>query len=149
MKRILILLGFALTVVIAYPADTKEVKRTFDNLTINSTYAVKMDVVDLLNQVRLENGAEEVSTQYVLADGAQAWSAELVNDFDHDKRQSTGKFKGEVILMYEGELRPERIISEFLNSRPHRNTILSKQFKNVGVGIKIVGNNNFVVVRFG
>lgn len=149
MKRILILLGFALTVVIAYPADTKEVKRTFDNLTINSTYAVKMDVVDLLNQVRLENGAEEVSTQYVLADGAQAWSAELVNDFDHDKRQSTGKFKGEVILMYEGELRPERIISEFLNSPPHRNTILSKQFKNVGVGIKIVGNNNFVVVRFG
>lgn len=147
MKKVLVFLGLMLMFAIGYSTPIDEVKDTFLKLT-EPVHVIKMDVIDQLNQVRSELNLPEVSYQYNLTDGAQLWSAELSKEFKHDNLRSTGKFEGEVILQYDGDLNHEKIINEFLNSPPHKVILLNKEYKNVGVGISRIKETNYVVLRF-
>lgn len=153
-KTLTLLFGLLLVAAIGYSSDftvvkdhlKKEVKEivTFENVT-----ATKAVVIEELNSVRSGISLDNVTYEYTLDNGAQAWAYSISEDnVTHDLNRSTGQFKAETILMYEGELRPERIVSEFMNSPKHRQILTSASYSKIGVGIKRTSGVNFVVMRF-
>ena len=114
-----------------------------------NTTATKMSVTDEVNVVRSQTGLNTFTYNNMLDQQAQAWVYQLTEDnIVHDLKRTTGQYKGEVILMYSGELIPERIVSEFMNSPRHKQIILNSDYTKIGVGIKRKEGINYVVMRF-
>lgn len=154
-KTLTLIFGLLLVAAIGYSSDfrvvkdhlkkeIKEIVTSFDNVT-----AIKMNVIDEVNVVRSQTGLDKFIYNVTLDQQAQAWAYKMSEDnVTHDIKRSTGQYKGEVILMYEGELIPERIVSEFLNSPRHKQIILNSDYSKIGVGIKRMSGTNYVVMRF-
>ena len=135
MKKTLTLLGLLLVAAISF---------SFESIT-----DVKTSLYEELNALRSNKGLNGVTYNMSLEQSAQNWVYQLSQDnVTHDLKRSTGQFKGEVILMYEGELRSERLLSEFMNSPSHKQIILNSDYHKVGIGIKRTEGANYVVIRF-
>ncbi len=154
-KTLTLLLGLLLVVAIGRASDFTDVKQTFKTElskvvpSFENVTAVKANVFEELNTYREDLGLDKFTYNITLDQQAQNWVYQLSEDnVTHDLRRSTGQFKGEVILMYEGELRPERILGEFLNSPQHKQIILNSNYRQAGIGIKRTSGANFVVIRF-
>lgn len=153
-KTLTLLLGLLLVVAIGRASDFNDVKDHFKKevteiLSFENVTAIKANVIDELNTYRAGIGLDKVIYNVTLDQAAQNWVYQLSEEnVSHDIHRSTGQFAGEVVLMYTGELRPERILSEFLNSPPHKQIILNAGYSKIGVGIKRTSGANYVVMRF-
>lgn len=154
-KTLLLIIGLMLVAAIGFSSDFKDVKRTFKAElsyalpSFENVTAIKASVVDEINSVRAGIGLDIFTYNTTLDQTAQTWAYQMSEaNVTHDLRRSTGQFKGEVVLMYEGDLRPERIVSEFLASPRHKQIMLNSDYSKIGIGIKRMSGANYVVIRF-
>lgn len=54
---------------------------------------------------------------------------------------SSSPYVGEVIVSYPRQATPRDVVSAWMSSAPHREEILRRSFKDVGVGISVRGSN--------
>ncbi len=153
-KTLTLLFGLMLVAAIGYSSDfavvkdhlKKEVKEIY---LMENVSAVKANVFEELNAYRSNIGLEELTYNVTIDQQAQNWVYQLSEDnVTHDIHRMTGQYKVEVVLMYTGELRPERILAEFLNSPRHKQIILNSDYTKIGIGIKRIDGANYVVMRF-
>ena len=108
--------------------------------TNGSEYAY--EVIDLVNQVRAENGLGSVSATSQLMDAAQVRATETATLFSHTRPDGSlyvtafngvsYRATGENIAT--GQRTPQSVMASWLNSTGHRNNILNPEFKHIGVG---------------
>lgn len=157
-RSILLLIGLTLATVVGYSADLTDLReslkgdivRTVDALVPTSVVEAKAEVLVEINAMRAENSVAALRIDYALDQGAQEWAYQLSDDafYRHDTNKVSGIFDGEIITVYEGELRPDEIARLFYNSPEHRRILLDPQYQRIGVGIRRWQNVNYVVVRF-
>lgn len=149
MKKFLLLLGLLMCAVIGYAIDFKEVKKEIKTEFIKitedllATDALRVAVIDELNAMR----ESEIQKDWLLEQGAQKWANQLEANFEHDVSQTSGRFGGEAILFYQGRFSPQRVVGELMNSPQHRTLLLNQSYNRIGVGIRRVGKDNYVVIR--
>lgn len=154
-KTLLLVIGLLTVTVIGYSAPSLPIiKATFENsihrtFTVEDIVSARISVVEELNVARVELGIEKVALEYSLEASAQTWAYQLSDgNVTHDIERKTGEFTAEVILMYEGDLKPEVILTEFMRSQQHKDIIMNAGYRKIGVGIKRWQGANFVVMRF-
>ena len=110
-----------------------------------SNYATFEDeVVRLINEQRVANGLNELTTVYSLSAVAQTRAQELTQSYSHTRPDGTSCFtalteagiyycsSGENIAA--GFSTPEAVVNAWMNSPRHRANILSPKYNMVGVG---------------
>ncbi|HQG02837.1 MAG TPA: CAP domain-containing protein [Thermoleophilia bacterium] len=147
-KLALFLAVAILTTLVALPATASAA------ITLTPT---EKKIVSLVNKARTERGLHKLYVKPCLVRAARAHSAEMGGEqyFDHDsfsgdsfarrlikfgyKRAGYSFWKvGEDIAWGSGLYSaPEVIFDGWMHSKPHRAVILTKRFRNIGVGVKV------------
>ncbi len=136
---------------------------------------IEKRVHELINQERSNYGLKSISWDEKLASIAKAHSQDMVNRdyYSHDSPEgisfsdryskagyncqiqiSTNKFSlgGENINYLEGYYYDEKIasaaVNSWMNSEGHKQNILTKYFKNEGIGVAISGNEVYITQNF-
>lgn len=114
--------------------------------TASSVSEYEKEVVRLVNEIRVENGLNELTLNTELSDIARLKSQDMKDKgyFSHtsptygspfDMMKSFGvtyKSAGENIAM--GYSTPEAVVDGWMNSKGHRENILNSSYKEIGVG---------------
>ncbi|MDE5859106.1 MAG: sporulation protein [Oscillospiraceae bacterium] len=120
--------------------------------TVSSVSEYEKEVVRLVNEIRVENGLNELTLNTELSDIARLKSQDMKDKgyFSHtsptygspfDMMKSFGityKTAGENIAM--GYRSPESVVEGWMNSKGHRENILKASYKEIGVGYVASGN---------
>ena len=131
--------------------DTSVTKPSTGN-TADSVSEYEKEVVRLVNEIRVENGLNELTLNTELSDIARLKSKDMKDNgyFSHtsptygspfDMMKSFGityKSAGENIAM--GYKTPEAVVDGWMNSKGHRENILNSSYKEIGVGYVSSGN---------
>lgn len=118
----------------------------------NAMTAYELEVVELVNDIRRQNGLGELKINWQLSRVARYKSEDMKknNYFDHqsptygspfDMMRSFGisyKTAGENIA--KGQKSPKAVVDAWMNSKGHRANILSSSYKEIGVGHVSNGN---------
>ncbi len=114
------------------------------NSVEGSASAYAYEVLDLVNQVRAENGIGKVSATQELMNAAQVRAMETTTLFSHDRpdgsscftafQQSGAKYRTAGENIAAGQPTPASVIDAWMHSTGHRANILNPEFKHLGVG---------------
>jgi len=108
------------------------------------------EVIRLVNEQRVANGLNELSTYYDLNAVAQTRAQELTQSYSHTRPDGSSCFtaltqagiyyysSGENIASGYGT--PEAVVNAWMNSPGHRANILSPKFNYIGVGVSADGS---------
>jgi uncharacterized protein YkwD len=149
--RFVALVVLAATVVLVIGAvDASAAKRTFHRSAAND--AVESEVVRLLNGIRASQGLAALRADSELNDAADSHSRGMVSSgvFSHDSASGTrcdvrirkfvkARMVGETISWLAGTpaaQQAQRTVDLWMNSPPHRQTLLTAAFKRIGVSRK-------------
>lgn len=100
-------------------------------------------VIELCNEQRIAYGLQPLEEDSVLDELAEIRANEIITRFDHVRPDESNCFsvlKGKTEWMTAGEniatgqLTPEEVVDDWMNSEGHRANILSPEFKKIGVG---------------
>lgn len=106
----------------------------------NNDYAYQ--VLYLINQIRKENGLNELTMDYTLIEIANIRAEEITRNWSHTRPDGTdwwtihqqfglyGKF-GENLAY--GQENPTEVVQAWMNSETHRANILNAEFKTIGI----------------
>jgi uncharacterized protein YkwD len=116
------------------------------------TDRVESEVIDLLNGIRAQNGLPSLRRDRDLADAAESHSKGMIASgvFSHDSASGTrcdvrirrfvkARIVGETISWLAGtpsSQQAERTVELWMNSPPHRETLLTASFRRIGVSRK-------------
>jgi uncharacterized protein YkwD len=141
MRKILLSLLASLAILVAPAAGQAAV-----NVTYKSTN--EQQVLTLLNQIRQQNGLSRLAFSAPLRNAARAHSADMLQRsfFDHNSPTETwdariarylkAPLTGENIAMGSGSLAtPASIVTQWMQSPPHRAIILTADLHRVGLGL--------------
>ena len=116
------------------------VETTNETVSYNTDYAYQ--VLYLINQIRKENGLNELTMNYTLIEIANIRSEEITRYWSHTRPDGTdwwtiyqqyglyGKF-GENLAY--GQENPEEVVQAWMNSETHRANILNAEFNKIGI----------------
>lgn len=119
--------------------------------TRNTSYANQ--VITIVNQERAKAGLPALKADSELNENAMMRATECAVVFDHKRPDGSQwwtineeRCNGENIA--KGQLTPAQVVASWMNSQTHRDNILSKDFKYIGVGCFTKGNNTYWVQLF-
>lgn len=108
------------------------------------------EVIRLVNEQRVANGLDELTTYYELNAVAQTRAQELTQSYSHTRPNGESCFTAltEAGIYYysageniaSGYSTPEAVVKGWMNSPGHRANILSPKFNNIGVGVSADGS---------
>jgi uncharacterized protein YkwD len=143
MRKILISLLVSLSLVIVPAVSQAATKKAFRSSS-------EQQVLVLLNEIRQQHGLSNFTASAPLRNAARFHSTDMLQNgyFDHDSRNETwdarvsryvkGVTIGENIAWGSGSFgTPEGIVTQWMNSPPHRRIILTAGLHRVGLGIAI------------
>jgi uncharacterized protein YkwD len=141
MRKILLSLVASLAILVAPAAG-----QAAANVTYKSTS--EQQVLTLLNQIRQQNGLSRLAFSAPLRNAARAHSTDMLQRafFDHNSPTETwdariarylkAPLTGENIAMGSGSLAtPASIVTQWMQSPPHRAIILTAGLHRVGLGL--------------
>ncbi len=119
--------------------------------TRNEAYAKQ--VITLVNQERAKAGLPALKADTELTENAMMRATECTVVFGHTRPDQSqwwtineARCNGENIA--KGQLSPAQVVSSWMNSQTHRDNILNKDFKYIGVGCFTKGNTTYWVQLF-
>ncbi len=105
-------------------------------------YSMAWQVLDLINQQRSANGCSVLTMDKDLLEAAMQRAAEISSSFSHTRPDGSSwttitntratKTYGENIAA--GQTTPQAAVTAWMNSAPHRSSILNNGFKSIGIG---------------
>ena len=119
--------------------------------TYNDSYA--KEVITLVNQERAKAGLPALVADTELSGNAKTRAAECAVNFSHTRPNgkqwytiNEQRCNGENIA--QGQPTPAQVVANWMTSKTHRENILNKNFKYIGVGCFTKGNNTYWVQIF-
>lgn len=107
-------------------------------------------MIELVNEVRAENGLGSVTSTPELMRTAQIRAEETATLFSHTRpdgsicytafRENGVSYKAIGENIASGQMSPEGVMQSWMSSTSHRANILSPEFKHIGVGCYQSGN---------
>ena len=123
----------------------------------------QIEIIVLINNQRSENGAKNLWYSETLGEIANVRVNDMLerNYFSHYTPEGTNVFNlmdsWEIRASYRGEnlargepsvVTPENVIEAWMKSKSHRDNLLRKAYRNIGVGIGTNGTEKIIVVLF-
>lgn len=137
--------------------NTNEISQENDdneqNNNIENGYYIQnsaKEVLDLVNQARLENGLSPLKWNNTLESAAMLRAKEIVNKFDHTRPDGTlcftafnvdYNFAGENIAG--GQTTAKSVFNSWMNSPEHRDNILDPDFTEMSIGLYYSPNTKY------
>ena len=115
-------------------------------------YEDAFEHLKLLNEMRAENGLEPLVMDKQLLEAAMVRSAECLIYYEHIRpcnkslRELCNYADGENIAL--GAKSPSQALRQFYNDKPHRDNMLSADWKSVGIGVFVQGDMVYYVQDF-
>jgi uncharacterized protein YkwD len=141
----------AVLIVFASAANASAAKR-HTHRSSQHTDRVESEVIDLLNNIRQEQGLPTLRRDSDLTEAADSHSRGMIASgvFSHDSASGTrcdvrirrfvkARMVGETISWLAGtpsSQQAQRTVELWMNSPPHRETLLTKSFRRIGVSRK-------------
>lgn len=116
---------------------------TQTNIPENPYQAYAEEIVDLVNKERIKNGLSKVSLRNDITALANERAKELKTLYSHTRPDGTNittKIINELIAssaaenIANGQTTPEQVMNDWMNSKVHRENILSPKYDGLGVG---------------
>lgn len=157
---ILVFLIFIFGLVLALPTDKHQA------LYAEETYPLdeRLQIVTLINQVRKDNGVQNLTFSETLSQVAAFRACDMFNRnyFSHYTPEGTNVFNlmrnWKIKFKYGGEnlakgkpadyVTPEKVVNTWITSHLHKCNLLKKSYNRIGVGIEVRGKEKIVVVIF-
>lgn len=122
-------------------------------IQIQSTNYLKNEafaVLALINEIRLENGLNELTWNYSLEESASTRTYEIVNTFEHTRPDGNDwytaintSFKAAGENIAAGQSTPTQVVNEWMASPGHRENILNPNFTKMGVALYYDSNDPY------
>lgn len=128
--------------------DPNDVNNTTPDSNVDASMAdFEQEVLDLINQIRAENGLSTLTSDPSLQEAAGIRAIEIGSVFSHTRPNGESCFTvldecnisyrtaGENIAL--GQRTPEQVVNDWMNSEGHRANILNGNFTKLGIGFYI------------
>ena len=109
-------------------------------------------VIELVNDIRRENGLEPLAVNLILTSVAEDYACQLIeDDFFAHVHPANGDGPAERAIdggylflsvgenLAGGQTSPEQVVQEWMDSQGHREQILSAQWREIGVAVRVGG----------